>query len=450
MARLLRWTAKRSQIVQAAFLPRERTGVIRSEHIIKIFGDKSQEALRLLEQGLGKDEIRERTGHVVGVNDVSFELEPGEFFVIMGLSGSGKSTLLRCLNRLIEPTAGKVYLKTEQGELEVTGLSDRELREVRTRRMSMVFQRFALFPHRDVLGNVSYGLEIQGQPADERRERARKMLELVGLGGWEKAYPSELSGGMQQRVGLARALATDAQVLLMDEPFSALDPLIKVTMQNEMLSIQRELKRTVLFITHDLDEALKLGDRIAIMEAGCVVQLGTPEDIIVNPKTDYVANFVEHADATHVITAATVALPLPGERFEEVRREGKTTFYRRQGTPAILYGLDDDGDFVEMRADGAPVAVKPLREVLEEPVPEIRRRDVMLTATPDMTLRELMRGRTYTRLPTLVIGQNRTLHGVIDEREVVQGILERRGQEADRPPGQGTKEAPSADKVVRR
>ena len=234
----------------------------------------------MLSEGRSKDDIRVETGHVVGVHDVSFTLAPGEFFVIMGLSGSGKSTLLRCLNRLVAPTSGRVWLTTDEGDVDVAQADGRALRRLRQAHLAMVFQRFGLLPHRNVRDNVGYGLEVQGIEPHERRRRADETIDMVGLGGWADVFPSALSGGMQQRVGLARAIATGARVLLMDEPFSALDPLIKMHMQDEMIRLQRSLGRTIVFITHDLDEALRLGDRIAIMDDGRFVQVGTPERII--------------------------------------------------------------------------------------------------------------------------------------------------------------------------
>jgi glycine betaine/proline transport system ATP-binding protein len=396
--------------------------------LVKVFGDEPWRALPLLEEGKSKAQIREETGLTVGVNDVSFELERGEVFVIMGLSGSGKSTLLRCINRLIEPLSGKVLLTTDEGELDVTALSESELRALRRDRMSMVFQRFGLFPHRTVLDNVAYGQEVRGAPRAERLRVASDMLEVVGLEGWGDSKPNQLSGGMQQRVGLARALATQANVLLMDEPFSALDPLIKVNMQDELLRIQDELHRTILFITHDLDEALRIGTRVAIMDDGEVVQIGTPEEIIVEPRTEYVADFVEHADPTGVMTASTVAVPVPGERFEEAGREGDLTLYGRTGYPEYGYGLRD-GRFAEFRVDGAAVEAMRLEHALEEETPDIRRRDAVLLCGPDATLKQVLKGRTYSRLPQIVVDEDQRVLGVISENELVHGILYKRANE---------------------
>lgn len=256
----------------------------------------------MLEKGLGKAEIMKKTRLAVGVNDASFDVGKGELLVIMGLSGSGKSTLLRCINRLIEPTAGKVIIDGT----DVTALSDEELRQMRMKKFGMVFQRFALLPHRTVLQNTEFGLEIQGMGPAERKEKALQALKLVGLEGWADSHPEQLSGGMQQRVGLARALAVDPDILFMDEAFSALDPLIRREMQDELLALQARVQKTILFITHDLDEALKLGDRIIIMKDGAIVQIGTPEDILTMPETRYVERFVEDVNLAKVLTAKTV------------------------------------------------------------------------------------------------------------------------------------------------
>lgn len=410
--------------------------MIRVENLFKIFGDRQEEALALLDEGKGKDEIQDLTGQIVGVQDVSFSLERGEIFVIMGLSGSGKSTLLRCVNRLIEPSAGRVMLQTDDGEVDVTALERTRLREIRKQHMSMVFQRFGLFPHRNVLDNVAYGLEVRGMPVDERRQAAEEIIEMVGLGGWARSYPDELSGGMQQRVGLGRALATQAPLLLMDEPFSALDPLIKVDMQDELLRIQEDLHRTMLFITHDLDEALRLGSHVAIMEAGRIVQMGTPEDIIVNPRTKYVADFVEHADSTNVITAATVAQPLPGERFERIASDARGTAYARRGFPSLRVIVGAEGTFVGIERGGKELQIADLDSVLAKDAPDVRSQDLALRCRPDATLREVLEGRTYTGLPAIVVDDGDKVVGVVGERELVQGILEKRS-----PTSQAAKQA---------
>lgn len=407
--------------------------MISVNNLYKIFGEDPESILPLLAQGRDKDDIRAETGHTVGVNDVSFQLEPGEFFVIMGLSGSGKSTLLRCINRLIEPTSGNITLETADRTIDLTTLTNKDLRDVRRKHISMVFQRFGLFPHRSVRENAAYGLEVQGASKKKRLEAAQKTLEMVGLGQWGDAYPDELSGGMQQRVGLARALATDAPVLLMDEPFSALDPLIKVNMQQELLNIESKLHRTILFITHDLDEALKLGHRIAIMEGGRVVQIGTPEDIIVNPKTDYVANFVEHADPTGVITAFTVAVPLHSDTLL-ARANAGLRHYQHPGVPAVEFIVDDTNMLQNVISDGAPIVPRRLEDVLDGDPPAVRARDLVLVVPHDATLRDILKGRNYSRLPMIVQTDDGSVHGIVSERELIQGILDKNGyQDSQRP-----------------
>ncbi|MFE4536116.1 glycine betaine/L-proline ABC transporter ATP-binding protein [Streptomyces scopuliridis] len=274
---------------------------LQAEHLYKVFGRRPDEAVTKLENGTDRDELR-TDGTTAAVIDASFSVEPGQIFVVMGLSGSGKSTLLRMLNGLLEPTSGRVLFDGQ----DLTALSPQELRHVRSTKISMVFQHFALFPHRSVLENAGYGLEVQGVPRAEREKRAAEALELTGLGGWEASWPDELSGGMQQRVGLARALATDADLLLMDESFSALDPLIRRDMQDQLLQLQKRLKKTIVFITHDLNEAMRLGDRIAVMRDGEIVQQGSAEDILVTPANDYVASFTQDVDRTRVLTAAAI------------------------------------------------------------------------------------------------------------------------------------------------
>ncbi|WP_030354585.1 quaternary amine ABC transporter ATP-binding protein [Streptomyces scopuliridis] len=274
---------------------------LQAEHLYKVFGRRPDEAVTKLENGIDRDELR-TDGTTAAVIDASFSVEPGQIFVVMGLSGSGKSTLLRMLNGLLDPTSGRVLFDGQ----DLTALSPQELRHVRSTKISMVFQHFALFPHRSVLENAGYGLEVQGVPRAEREKRAAEALELTGLGGWEASWPDELSGGMQQRVGLARALATDADLLLMDESFSALDPLIRRDMQDQLLQLQKRLKKTIVFITHDLNEAMRLGDRIAVMRDGEIVQLGSAEDILVTPANDYVASFTQDVDRSRVLTAGAI------------------------------------------------------------------------------------------------------------------------------------------------
>ena len=299
------------------------------EGLYKIFGPKPEKALQMVEEGRSKEEIMEKTRHGVGVADANFVVNSGEILVVMGLSGSGKSTLVRCINRLIEPTAGRVLVKGE----DVTRLNKKELRHFRQKHLGMVFQNFALFPHRSVIRNVEYGLEIQGVDPAKRRESSMQALEQVGLKGWEDSMPDQLSGGMQQRVGLARALALDADIMLMDEAFSALDPLIRRDMQDELLDLQEKMQKTIVFISHDLDEAIKLGDRIVLMKDGVLVQDGTAEEILTNPADEYVSRFVEGVDMSRVITAETVMKKY--ETIAYLKTDGPKTALRKMEKSGI-------------------------------------------------------------------------------------------------------------------
>lgn len=296
---------------------------IQVKNLNVIFGKRKKEALKMLNKGVSKADILNQTGCTVGVYDASFEIKEGEIFVVMGLSGSGKSTLLRCFNRLIEPTSGSIFMDGK----DVIKTSASELREIRRKKMTMVFQHFGLLPHRSVISNVAFGLEIQGVDEETRIKKAYETIETVGLKGYEEQMTGQLSGGMQQRVGLARALATDPEVLLMDEAFSALDPLIRNNMQDELLLLQEKVHKTILFITHDLDEALKLGDRIAIMKDGRIVQIGTPEEILTNPADDYVKAFVENVDRGGIITARSIMFEKPASI--RIDHEGPKVALRR-------------------------------------------------------------------------------------------------------------------------
>ena len=275
---------------------------IEINNVYKIFGNNPKSVLPMVKDGANKDEVLEKTGHTVGLDNVSLKIEEGETFVCMGLSGSGKSTLIRHLNRLIDPTDGEVLIEGTN----VMSLDQKQLIDFRRHKMSMVFQRFGLFPHRTVIQNVGYGLEMQGIELDKRNKSAMEKIDAVGLNGFENQYPSQLSGGMQQRVGLARALATNTDIMLMDEAFSALDPLIRSDMQKQLIDLQSELKKTIVFITHDLDESLRLGDHIGILNAGKLVQVGTPVDFIMNPADDYVEAFVKDVNRAKVLKAKTI------------------------------------------------------------------------------------------------------------------------------------------------
>jgi glycine betaine/proline transport system ATP-binding protein len=291
---------------------RATEATVSCRNVWKVFGPRPERILASPDADLPRAELLEKTGCVAAVRDISFDVRPNEHFVVMGLSGSGKSTLVRCLSRLIEPTSGHVLLDGE----DVLAAGPDRLREIRRHKASMVFQHFELFPHRRIVDNVAYGLEVQGQDREARTKRAEEVLEIVGLAGWGNAYPEELSGGMQQRVGLARALATNPEIMLFDEPFSALDPLIRRDMQDFVIGLHREVGKTMIFITHDLMEALKLGDRIAIMKDGRFVQVGTPEEVVGRPADDYVADFTRDVPRAHVLTARSIMTPFDGDGRE--------------------------------------------------------------------------------------------------------------------------------------
>lgn len=298
----------------------------------KVFGENPKKALKMLDDGLDKNEIFKKTGMTIGVQDSNFEVYEGEIFVVMGLSGSGKSTLIRLLNRLIEPSSGQIFLD----DINITNLSDKELLNIRRKKISMVFQSFALMPHMNIIDNTAFGLELSGIDKNERYEKAKEALKQVGLEHHIESYPDELSGGMQQRVGLARALANDPDILLMDEAFSALDPLIRTEMQDELVKLQSEMQKTIVFISHDLDEAIRIGDRIAIMKEGETMQIGTPEEIINNPVNDYIRSFFKGVDVTSVLTASHIA------------KKVRSTIINKESTgikSALQYISDFDEDY---------------------------------------------------------------------------------------------------------
>ncbi|WNQ13047.1 glycine betaine/L-proline ABC transporter ATP-binding protein [Paenibacillus aurantius] len=385
--------------------------IVEVKELTKIFGSEPERALSLLAQGQSKKSILEKTKQTVGVNRVSFEIEEGEIFVIMGLSGSGKSTLVRLLNRLIEPTSGSVLLKGRN----IVELDASELREVRRNHIAMVFQKFALFPHRTIVENIEYGLEIKGESPDTRRAKAMETLELVGLKGYEDSYPNQLSGGMQQRVGLARALATGPDILLMDEAFSALDPLIRKDMQDELLDLQQRMKKTIVFITHDLDEALRIGDRIALMKDGAVVQIGTPEDIMISPANSYVERFVEDVDLSKVLTAShvmrrpeTITLDRgPRVALELMRESGISNLYVVDRSKKLIGAIN---------AEDASEAIRKgqkLEDIVIRDVPVVR---------PDQLLNELFDIVGNTRIPVAVVGENGRLQGIIVRGAVLAAL----------------------------
>jgi len=391
---------------------------VKVENLIKVFGDHPEKAIELLEQGYSKDEILEKTRQTVGVHSVSFEVNASETFVLMGLSGSGKSTLLRCINRLIEPTRGKVIIDGE----DILQADKEKLREIRRKKLGMVFQRFALFPHKTVVDNVAYGLEIQGIDVEKRRETARKVLETVGLKGWEESYPAQLSGGMQQRVGLARALASDPDILLMDEAFSALDPLIRKEMQDELLSLQAKLNKTIIFVTHDLDEALKIGDRIALMKDGAIVQIGTAEEILTNPANEYVEKFVEDVDISKVLTAEGV---MRSPNATVTLKDGPRLALRRmreQGISSIFVVTKDRKLEGLLTAEDALAAAEAKKESIKDAViTDIPR------VSPDTPLTDLIPVIADSKYPVVVTSKDGTLLGIIIRGAVLAGMV-RKGE----------------------
>jgi glycine betaine/proline transport system ATP-binding protein len=385
--------------------------LLQVREVSKLFGPHAESGIPLLKEGYAKERLLKEKGITVGVGQVSLDIREGEIFVIMGLSGSGKSTLVRMLNRLIEPTAGEILLHGR----DLRKMNKAELREVRRKSISMVFQKFALFPHRTVLQNVEYGLEIQKVAKNERRDKAMQALELVGLKGWEHKMPDQLSGGMQQRVGLARALANDPEILLMDEAFSALDPLIRRDMQDELLELQEKMKKTIVFITHDLDEALRLGDRIALMKDGALVQIGTPEEMLMNPANRYVERFIEDVDLSKVLTAArvmrrpeTVTLDRgPRVALELMRERGISNLFVI-GRGKRLLGVITAEDASRAAKTGAG-----LEEILMTDGPRV---------APDTVLSDLFEVTSSSKVPVAVVDEQERLLGVII-RGAVLGAL---------------------------
>ncbi|MCP3763943.1 glycine betaine/L-proline ABC transporter ATP-binding protein [Domibacillus sp. A3M-37] len=380
-------------------------------NVSKIFGKSPRAAIDLLKQGKTKKEILKETGQTVGVNNVNFDIYPGEIFVIMGLSGSGKSTLIRMFNRLIDPTIGEILIENE----DIVKMNGSRLREVRQKKISMVFQNFALFPHKTIIENTEYGLEIQKIPADERREKAMKALEVVGLKGYENQLPSQLSGGMQQRVGLARALASDTTVLLMDEAFSALDPLIRKDMQDELLEIQEQYKKTIIFITHDLDEALRIGDRIALMKDGSVIQLGTPEQIMMSPANEFVEKFVEDVDLSKVLTASHVMKrpeKIGADRGPRVALE----IMRKQGYSSIFVVDRKQKLLGVLTAEQARQAIDQNQSISEAMTTD------MPTVTEGALLGDLMEEMATSSLPISVIDEEKRIKGIVIRGAVIGAL----------------------------
>lgn len=386
---------------------------VKVNHLTKIFGKKTKPALEMIRANKSKTEILEKTGATVGVYDVNFEVEEGEIFVIMGLSGSGKSTLIRLLNRLIELTSGNIYIDGQ----DISSLDKEGLREVRRNKMSMVFQNFGLFPHRTILENTEYGLEIRGVPKEERQAKAEKALENSSLIAFKDQLPSQLSGGMQQRVGLARALANDPEILLMDEAFSALDPLIRREMQDELLDLQENVKKTIIFITHDLNEALRIGDRIALMKDGQIMQIGTGEEILTNPANEYVRTFVEDVDRSKVLTAQNIMVPALTTNIEI---DGPTVALKRmrQEEVSMLLAVDKKRQLKGVvRAEKALEARKNGTSLVECVDPEIQ------TIDKDMLVNDIF-PLIYDAQTPLAVTDNGKLLGVVIRGSVLEALAE--------------------------
>ena len=390
---------------------------IQIQSLSKIFGSSPEKALALLAKGLDRDTIFEKTGQLIALNNVSFEVEEGEILVIMGLSGSGKSTLLRCLNNLVPPTKGKVLIDG----VHVGALPQKELRLLRQRKLGMVFQNFALFPHYTVCRNVEYGLEIMGVPKTVRREKALNTLGIVGLESWADSMPHELSGGMQQRVGLARALALDPDILLMDEAFSALDPLIRRDMQEELLRVQEALQKTVVFISHDLNEALAIAGRIVLLRDGQVEQIGTPEDILTSPATEYVQRFIQGADLAKVVTAATIMQPAtatailgidgPRTALKKMRVHGLTTLFVVDKLQRRLLGIITADDALSLLQEEQ----KDLRFILQKNI---------VTTEANAPLSDLIPLMANLPYPLAVIDEKEHLMGVIVRGSLLGALAE--------------------------
>lgn len=386
---------------------------VKVEHLTKIFGKKKQQALAMVKEQRSKNEILEKTGATVGVYDVNFEVNEGEIFVIMGLSGSGKSTLIRLLNRLIEPSGGDIYIDG----VDVAKMSKEELREVRRHKINMVFQSFGLFSHRTILENTEYGLEVRGVSKEERTAKAEKALENSGLLSFKDQYPDQLSGGMQQRVGLARALANDPEILLMDEAFSALDPLIRREMQDELLELQANVQKTIIFITHDLNEALRIGDRIALMKDGQIMQIGTGEDILTNPANQYVRDFVEDVDRSKVLTAQNIMVPALTTNIE-IDGPSVALNRMRKEEVSMLLAVDKRRHLKgSLTAESAREARKnnlTLKEVIDKNVKKIDK-DMLVTDIFNLI---------YDSPTPLAVVENDRLIGVVIRGSVIEALAE--------------------------
>jgi glycine betaine/proline transport system ATP-binding protein len=387
--------------------------ILELKNISKLYGINRSEAIRMMKSGADKDTVYRKTGTTVALWDVNLKIKRGEIFVVIGLSGSGKSTVVRCLNRLHRPTSGSVLFEGS----DITKFSKKELLELRRTKMSMVFQSFGLMSHRDVLGNVAYGLEIRGVPRAQREEKAREMISMVGLSGLEHQPCDSLSGGMRQRVGIARALASDPEVLLMDEPFSALDPLVRRDMQFELLKIQRKLGKTVVFITHDIDEAFKLGDTVAIMQGGKLVQVDTPEGMSANPADDYVNKFVSSADRTRVLTVRNIMMTptslaritdRPSQAVNQMRKNAFSTVYVVDNK-LFLRGVLSISDAIRAHKENLAIA-------------EVMTTDVE-TVAPDTTIHDILPRAAQAPVPLAVVDEAGRLQGIVTKAAVLSSLV---------------------------
>ena len=400
----------------------EENGKILCQNLWKVFGPDPQSIWDTLSNGATKQEVLEQTGYVIAVKDVSFEVQENEIFVVMGLSGSGKSTLIRCINRLIEPTTGTILVDGA----DIVKMNDDELRELRRHKLSMVFQNFGLLPHRSVMENIEFGLEVRGEHIKKRHEKVIQAIELVGLKGWEKSRIYELSGGMQQRVGLARVLAVDPEIILMDEPFSALDPLIRRQMQDEFINLRSALKKTVVFITHDLLEALKLGERIAIMKDGEIVQIGTPEEIIAHPADEYVSEFVRDVPRGKAIVAKSIMEPPPvsigSYQNPEVAIEGMRA---KRVTVAFVVNADGRLKGVVTMEQAIAAGRNGLTSVEEVAQPEFP------STSPDTPAEQILPLVAEGNMPVAVLDEKQRLLGVITRPALIQAMYSDNGSNGE-------------------
>jgi len=386
--------------------------IIKVENATKLYGINRSEAIKLMKEGADKDTVYKKTGVTVALWDVSFEIKKGEVFVIIGLSGSGKSTIIRCLNKLNKLTSGKIYFQNN----DIDQFSKKELLDLRRNKISMVFQNFGLMNHRTVIENVAYGLEVKKVPKEEREKKALEMISLVGLEGWEHQPISSLSGGMKQRVGLARALANDPEVLLMDEPFSALDPLVKRDMQFELLSIQRKLQKTVVFITHDINEAFKLGDTVAIMRDGRIIQIDTPQNMSLNPADEYVSKFIDSADKSKVLSAKHVMITprcmvrekdAPVHIIEELSRNDVSTAYVVDDSMKLL-GVISIDNAIRARKENIPISDLIDREIY--------------TILRDTLIVDILQLTAKSKYPIAVVDEDQRLKGIVSKSAVLSSL----------------------------